>query len=75
MKNKTTKGQPGITGEKDSNAGSGAFNEGSAQDKTYDHGTKVSDEEKRTGHLPFPGKEKENPKDGNIGKNNAGGYK
>lgn len=66
----------GITHKKDINAGSGAFNQGAEQDPDYDKGTKVSDEEKKTGHLPSnPGKQKENPKDGNIGKNNAGGYK
>ena len=65
----------GITHKKDMNAGSGGFNQGSEQDPDFDKGTKVSDEEKRTGETPFPGKSKENPKDGNIGKNNAGGYK
>ncbi len=58
------------------NAGSGGFNQGSAQDSDFDKGTPVSDEEKRTGQPPSNlGKKKENPKDGNIGKNNAGGYK
>jgi hypothetical protein len=42
----------GITHKHDMNAGSGAFNQGSEQDPDYDKGTKVSDEEKRTGHLP-----------------------
>ena len=66
----------GITHKRDKNAGSGAFNQGSEQDPDYDEGTSVSDEEKKTGHLPSNlGKQKENPKDGNIGKNNAGGYK
>ena len=67
----------GITGKKDMNSGSGAFNEGSKQDPGYDKGTKVSDEEKLTGHTPKPGTvtEKEDPKDGNIGKDNAGGTK
>ena len=64
------------THKHDKNAGSGAFNQGSEQDPDYDDATKVSDEEKETGHLPSNlGKQKENPKDGNIGKNNAGGYK
>ena len=71
-KNKQT---GGITDKKDKNAGSGAFNQGAEQDPSYDKGTKVSDEEKLTGHTPSPGKEKEAPKDGNIGKNNAGGTK
>jgi len=61
--------------KKDPNAGSAAFNQGSEQDPEYDDGTPVSDEEKKTGHLPTLGKEKEKPEDGNIGKNNAGGYK
>ena len=65
----------GITDKKDDNAGSGAFNQGSEQDPDYNDGTKVPDEEKETGHIPFPVKKKEKPKVGNIGKNNAGGYK
>ena len=74
MKKKNKDMAGGITHKKDINAGSGAFNQGSEQDPDYNDGTKVSDEEKRTGHTPAPGKKKENPKDGNIGKNNAGGY-
>ena len=78
MEKKNNDKQPGSTGgvtdKKDNNAGSAAFNQGAEQDPNYNEGTKVSDEEKRTGHTPSPGKEKENPKDGNIGKNNAGGY-
>jgi len=73
MKKKNKDMAGGITHKKDINAGSGAFNQGSQQDPNYNDGTKVSDEEKRTGHRPAPGKKKENPKDGNIGKNNAGG--
>ncbi len=66
----------GITHKGDKNAGSGAFNQGSEQDPNYDDGTKVSDEEKRTGHSPANlGKQRENPRDGNMGKNNAGGNK
>ena len=66
----------GITHKRDKNAGSGAFNQGSEQDPNYDEGTQVSDEEKKTGHSPSNlRKQKENPKDGNIGKNNAGGYR
>lgn len=78
MKNNKTKNSHqagGITDKKDINAGSGAFNQGSEQDPDYNKGTKVSDEEKETGHAATPGKAKEDPKDGNIGKNNAGGYK
>ena len=63
----------GVTDKKEDNGGSGAFKQGSEQDPNYNKGTKVSDEEKLTGHLPSLGKKKENPKDGNIGKNNAGG--
>jgi hypothetical protein len=62
----------GITDKKDINAGSGAFNQGSEQDPNYNKGTKVSDEEKRTGQPPLPGKKKENPKNRNTGKNNNG---
>ncbi|MET0394953.1 MAG: hypothetical protein ABW019_17545, partial [Chitinophagaceae bacterium] len=66
----------GITDKKDVNAGSGAFNQGSEQDPDYNKGTKVTDEEKETGNPPSGlGHQKENPLDGNIGKNNAGGYK
>ena len=61
--------------KKDSNVGSATFNQGSEQDAEYNDDIPVSDEEKKTGHLPSLGKEKEKPKDGNIGKNNAGGYK
>lgn len=46
----------GVTDKKDKNAGSGAFNEGAEQDPNYNKATKVSDREKETGHLPFPGK-------------------
>ena len=74
MEKKDNKQAGGITDKKDINAGSGAFNQGSEQDPGYNDGTKVSDEEKRTGHTPARGKKKENPKDGNIGKNNAGGF-
>ncbi|OSZ77024.1 hypothetical protein CAP36_11395 [Chitinophagaceae bacterium IBVUCB2] len=59
--------------KKKPNAGSADFNQGSEQDADYNDGTKVSDEEKKTGHSDSPGKKKGNPKDGNIGKNNAGG--
>lgn len=74
-KNNSSKDQSGgITHKHDKNAGSGAFNQGAEQDPDFDKGTKVSDEEKRTGKSPANlGKQKENPKDGNIGKNNAGG--
>ena len=71
MEKKDNKQAGGITDKKDINAGSGAFNQGSEQDPGYNDGTKVSDKEKKTGHTSSPGKEKENPKDGNIGKNNS----
>ncbi|MBC7874317.1 MAG: hypothetical protein H7Y01_09995 [Ferruginibacter sp.] len=75
QKGSSTDQAGGITDKKEINAGSGAFNQGSEQDPDYNDGTKVSDEEKETGHTPSNlGKEKEDPKDGNIGKNNAGGY-
>jgi len=73
MKKNTTKQTGGVTDKQDKNAGSGGFNQGSKQDPVVNEGTTVSDYEKKTGHKAFPGKEKENPKDGNIGKNNAGG--
>ena len=47
---KDNKQAGGITHKKDVNAGSGAFNQGSEQDPDYNDGTKVSDEEKKTGH-------------------------
>jgi hypothetical protein len=49
---KDNKQAGGITDKKDINAGSGAFNQGSMQDPNYNDGTKVSDEEKKTGHSP-----------------------
>lgn len=64
----------GVTHKKDMNAGSGAFNQGSEQDPNYDEGTPVSDKEKKKKDVPVADKKKENPKDGNIGKNNAGGF-
>ena len=70
MEKKDNKQAGGIADKKDINAGSGAFNQGSQQDPNYNDGTKLSDEEKRTGNTPARGKKKENPKDGNIGKNN-----
>jgi hypothetical protein len=66
--------QTGKPRQDDLNKGSGAFNQGAEQDSDYNDGTKVTDEEKETGHTPLTEK-KENPKDGNIGKNNAGGNK
>ncbi|PZR26092.1 MAG: hypothetical protein DI535_15550 [Citrobacter freundii] len=45
-----------VTQQKEPNAGSGGFNQGSEQDPDFDKGTKVSDEEKLTGHQPSPGK-------------------
>jgi hypothetical protein len=48
------KQEGGVTDKKDINAGSGAFNKGVEQDPNYNTGTKVSDEEKLTGHSPFP---------------------
>jgi len=55
----------GITDKIDANAGSGTFNQGSSQDPEYLNGVPVSDEEKKTGHSPFPGRKKaKNLKDG-----------
>jgi hypothetical protein len=75
MSNKISKKSTpsGIPHKKDVNEGSSGFNQGSAQDPDYDKGTKVSDEEKRTGHTPSPGKAKEKGKK-NMGKNLTGGY-
>jgi len=75
MKKKTNDQDGNIPEKKESNAGSGAFNQGAEQEPINNGGTKVSDEEKRTGHAPFPGREKknENLKDSNTGPNNAGG--
>jgi hypothetical protein len=68
MKKKDNTQAGGITEKKDINAGSGAFNQGSEQDPNYNDGTKVSDEEKQTGHRPSPGKERENSRKRNIEK-------
>ena len=46
-----------VTGKEDANSGSGAFNQGTEQEPDFNEGTKVSDEEKRTGHATPPGKE------------------
>jgi hypothetical protein len=66
---KANKQSGGITHKQDKNAGSGAFNQGSEQDPHYDEG--VADDP----NDPKFNRKKEKPKDGNIGKNNAGGYK
>ncbi len=63
----------GTKNKKVTNAGSAAFNQGSKQDPAYNEGTKVSDEEKKTGHSISTAKKKEKSFDGKIGKNNAGG--
>jgi hypothetical protein len=70
MKKKDNTQAGGITDKKDINAGSGAFNQGSEQDPNYNDGTKVSDEEKQTGHTPSPGKAKEAPTERRL-KNNS----
>ncbi len=65
---KNTDQAGGITDKKDINAGSGAFNQGSEQDPEYNKGTKVSDEEKKTGNPPAAtGKTDE--KHRNVGRN------
>ena len=68
MKKKDNTQAGGITDKKDINAGSGAFNQGSEQDPNYNDGTKVSDEEKQTGHTPSSGKARENSRKKNIEK-------
>jgi len=50
------KEQADIKHKREKNAGAGAFNQGSEHDPDYDKGVKVSDEEKKTGHKPAPGK-------------------
>lgn len=79
MSNKTSKKErPDGSGiphkKKDVNEGGAGFNQGSAQDPDYDKGTRVSDEEKRTGHTPSPGKAREKGKEKDLGKNLTGGY-
>jgi hypothetical protein len=59
--NKGNKQHGGITDKKDKNAGSGAFNEGTEQDPNYNKGTPVTDEEKQTGHLPYPSSKGKRP--------------
>ena len=44
--------------KRDKNAGSGAFNQGSDQDPDHGDGVKISDEEKKAGTQPSPGKGK-----------------
>ena len=68
MKKKDNTQAGGITDKKDINAGSGAFNQGSEQDPNYNDGTKVSDEEKQTGHTPSRGKAREDSIKKNIEK-------
>ena len=70
MKNRNDKAS-GKTDKEVPNAGSGAFNQGVEQDPNYDKGTKVSDEEKLTGHTPSTDKKKEKRVEENIRKNNA----
>ena len=75
MKKKNTNSnnnQSGGTEKVDSDAGSSAFNQGIEQDPGFNDGTKVSDEEKRTGHSVSPGKKKENSTEKNNGRNNSG---
>jgi hypothetical protein len=61
QKNEGNKQHGGLTDKKDKNAGSGAFNEGAEQDPDYNKGTPVTDEEKQTGHLPFPSSKGKRP--------------
>ena len=74
-KKKSNNNQASATDKKDSNAGSGAFNQGVEQDPDFNDGTKVSDEEKRTGHSPSPGKKKVQSKERGIDKDISGGKK
>jgi hypothetical protein len=63
----------GITHKKDKNAGSGAFNQGAEQDPDYDKGTKVSDEEKLTGHTPLIPDAADKNERANVRKNSGEG--
>jgi len=64
--------RPIVTGKEDANSGSGAFNQGTEQDPSFNDGTKVSAEEKRTGHATSPGKETKHSKEKRINKGNSG---
>lgn len=75
MKKKDKNVTEGIPPKEDYNSGSGAFNQGIEQDTTYDNGTPISDEEKKTGHIPGFGREDNDAKDGNTGTNDVGGDK
>ena len=59
MNNKKTKKPKTITAVPDKNAGSGAFNQGSKQDKSSEKIITISKEEKRTGHRPLTSGNKE----------------
>lgn len=61
QKSSGNKQHGGITDKKDKNAGSGAFNEGTEQDPNFNEGTPVTDEEKKTGHLPYPSPNEKEP--------------
>jgi len=63
---KSNASRPIVTGKEDANSGSGAFNQGTEQEPDFNEGTKVSDEEKKTGHATSPGKE---PKYSKVKKN------
>jgi hypothetical protein len=67
-KNKNDQQHGGITDKQDKNAGSGAFNQGAAQDPDYNN---VFDNEQ----VRFPRKSNESKDEdwGNVGKSNAGG--
>jgi len=62
-------------GTDDFNAGSSAFNQGTEQDPSFNDGTKVSDEEKRTGHTPSAANKKEHSRERSIGSDKSGGKK
>lgn len=60
-KNKNTTDD--VPAKEEYNAGGAAFNQGVEQDPHYDEGTKISDEEKKTGHIPGFGRENNDAKD------------
>lgn len=67
MTKKNKNATEGVPAKEEANAGSGAFNQGAEQDSHYDEGAKISDEEKKTGHIPGFGREDNDTKEGTTG--------
>ena len=74
MKKKTSDHNPGYSGKKDMNARRSSVTQSGEQGPYLNERKKVNNSLNNTGDMASLGKKKENPKDGNIGKNNAGGY-